>query len=74
MSEDRIQVVRSHLSAGRPGKALGALGDIVETTHDPLELRAIREIALEGLEQAGRFGKGPWKRVAGLAEKRLATA
>ena len=69
---DRIEVARDHLAAGNPGKALGVLGDIVETTHDPEQLNEIKLIALKGMEQAGRLGKGSWKRVVAIAEKRLA--
>jgi hypothetical protein len=68
---EKLQRARGELAAGKLSPAVGALGDVVHGTRDPELLRQARELAEQGLAQAGRFGKGPWKRVIAVADERL---
>ena len=48
------------------------LTDAAYATHDPDLERSIRELAMEGREHAGRFGKGRWEEIIRIAELRAA--
>ena len=43
-------------------------------THDPEIEREVRELAAQGLERAGRFGKGRWEEVIRIADLHPAKA
>ena len=58
---ESIEQARRELAAGHEKQAARLLTDAVYGTHDPELERRIRQLALEGREHAGRFGK----RVAG---------
>jgi hypothetical protein len=69
---ERIEQARSELAEGKLGKAVGSLGDVTAATRDPGLLAQMQAIAREGHEQAGRFGKGAWKRLLADIEKHIA--
>jgi hypothetical protein len=60
---EKLKQARANMDAGKPGGALGLLGDIATATRDPELLRQMHSMAENGLAQAGRFSKGPWKHV-----------
>lgn len=68
----RIERARAELAEARLGDALGTLDDVVRATSEPAQLEEMRVIALEGLERAGRFGKGGWKGLLKEIDKQIA--
>ncbi len=71
---DRIERARTEFANGKPGQALGTLGDIVGATKDPAQLAEMHALAQQGLEGAGRFGKGGWKNLLASIEKHQAAS
>ena len=69
---ERMVRARDAFAQGKPGAAVGLLGDVVAGTRDPELLAEVRGLAQEGLAQAGRFGKGSWQRLLADVEKQLA--
>jgi hypothetical protein len=69
---ERIERSRGELAEGKLGAAVGGLGDMVTATRDPELLGQMRELAQEGLERAGRFSKGVWRRLLADIEEQLA--
>ena len=67
-----IEEARRELEAGHDKQAARLLTDAAYETHDPELERKIRELALQGREKAGRFGKGRWDEVIRIAELRAA--
>jgi len=65
-----IEEARRELAAGRDKQAARLLTDAVYQTHDPELERKITEIALEGREKAGYFGKSRWDEIIRIAELR----
>ena len=59
---------REHLAAGNNKEASRLLTDAAYHTHDPEIERQVRELAAQGLERAGRFGKGRWEEIIRIAD------
>jgi hypothetical protein len=65
-----IEEARRELQSGHEKEAARLLTDAAYATHDPeLETR-IRELALQGRDSAGRFGKGRWEEIIRVADVR----
>ena len=58
-----VAKARERLASGDDKNAARLLSDAVYHSRDPEIERQVRELATEGLERAGRFGKGPWKEI-----------
>jgi hypothetical protein len=71
---ENIESARAQLAAGNVKRAAALLGDAVYATSDAALLKQIRELADQGLDRAGRFGKGSWRHIAEEAEVRLTRA
>ena len=67
-----IEEARREFAAGHEKEAARMLTDAAYATHDPELERKIRELAEEGREHAGRFGKGRWEEIIRVAELRAA--
>jgi hypothetical protein len=65
-----ITDARNHLAAGDNKEAARLLTDAAYHTHDPEIERQVRELAAQGLEGAGRFGKGRWQEIIRIADLR----
>lgn len=65
-----IEEARRELAAGHDKQAARLLTDAAYATHDPEVERQIRELAVQGRDQAGRFGKGRWDEIIRIAELR----
>lgn len=65
-----IEQARRELQAGHEKEAARLLTDAAYDTHDTVQERKIHELALEGRERAGRFGKGRWDEIMRIAELR----
>jgi hypothetical protein len=61
---------RDDLAAGDDKEAARLLTDAAYHTHDPEIERQVRELAAQGLERAGRFGKGRWEEIIRIAALR----
>jgi len=59
---------RDHLAAGDDKQAARILTDAAYHTHDPQLEQQVRELAAQGLERAGRFGKGRWEEIIRIAD------
>lgn len=72
-----VDEARRKLAEGHDKEAARLLTDAAYRTHDPELERAIRDLAVQGREKAGRFGRGRWDeiiRVAELRSKQVANA
>ncbi len=67
---ESISEARRELAAGHGKEAARLLTDAAYQTHDPEFEKQIRELALQGMETAGRFGKGRWEEIVRIAELR----
>jgi hypothetical protein len=65
-----IEEARRQLDAGHEKEAARLLTDAAYATHDAELERRIRELALQGRENAGRFGKSRWDEILRIAEIR----
>jgi hypothetical protein len=65
-----IEEARRELTAGHDKQAARLLTDAAYQTHDPDVEHAIRELALQGREKAGLFGKGRWDEIIRIADLR----
>jgi hypothetical protein len=65
---------RDNLAAGDNKTAARLLTDAAYHTHDPLIEQQVRELAAQGLERAGLFGKGRWQEIIRIAELRAQRA
>ncbi len=65
-----VTEARDHLAAGDQKEAARLLTDAVYHTHDPEIEQQVRDLAVQGLERAGRFGKGRWREIIRIAELR----
>jgi hypothetical protein len=65
-----LQDARQHLEAGDNKEAARLLTDAAYHTHDPEIERQVRELAAQGLDQAGRFSKGRWEEIIRIADLR----
>jgi hypothetical protein len=63
-----VAKARHELAAGDEKKAARLLTDAAYQTRDPEIERQVRELAAEGLEHAGRFGKGRWKEIIRIVD------
>jgi hypothetical protein len=63
-----VEQARECLATGRDKQAARLLTDAAYHTHDAMIEHEVRELALQGLEQAGRFGKGRWKEIIRIAD------
>ena len=61
---------RDRLAAGNDTEAARLLTDAAYHTHDPEIEQQVRELAMHGLERAGRFGKGRWEEIIRIADLR----
>lgn len=61
---------RDDLAAGDDKEAARLLTDAAYHTHDPEIEQQVRELAAQGLERAGRFGKGRWEEIIRIADLR----
>jgi hypothetical protein len=59
---------RDELATGDNKKAAQLLTDAAYLTRNPEIERQVRELAAQGLEGAGRFGKGPWKEIIRIVD------
>jgi hypothetical protein len=67
-----VNQARNELSAGNGKEAARLLTDAAYHTHNPEIERQVRELAAQGLEQAGPFGKGRWEEIIRIADLHLA--
>jgi hypothetical protein len=63
-----VAKARDDLAAGDDKEAARLLTDAAYHTHDPEIERQVRELAAQGLERAGRFGKGRWEEIIRIAD------
>ncbi len=59
---------RAELAAGKDRSAADLLTDAAYRTRDPEIERQVRELATQGLERSGRFGKGRWKEIIRIVD------
>jgi hypothetical protein len=69
-----VAQAREELAAGNDKDAARLLTDAAYHTHDPEIERQVRELAAQGLDRAGRFGKGRWEEIIRIAELHAARA
>ena len=69
-----VQDARQHLEAGDNKGAARLLTDAAYHTHDPEIERQVRELAAQGLEHAGLFGKGRWEEIIRIADLHASAA
>jgi hypothetical protein len=65
-----IDDARRELEAGHEKKAARLLTDAAYRTHDAELEHRIRQLALQGRDKAGRFGKGRWDEIIRVADMR----
>jgi hypothetical protein len=63
-----VAKARDELAAGHDRKAAELLTDAAYQTRDPEIERQVRDLAAQGLERAGRFGKGRWKEIVRIVD------
>jgi len=63
-----VAKAREELAAGDDKSAVRLLTDAAYQTRDPEIERQVRELAAQGLDQAGRFGKGRWKEIIRIVD------
>jgi len=63
-----VSQARGYLDAGEEKKAARLLTDAAYHTHDPNIEQQVRSLAQQGLERAGRFGKGRWEEIIRIAD------
>ena len=63
-----VSEARERFAAGKDKDAARLLTDAAYHTHDPAIERQVRELAAQGLERAGRFGKGRWEEIIRIAD------
>jgi hypothetical protein len=66
-----VMEARDQLAAGDDKQAARLLTDAAYHTHDPEMEQQVRELAAQGLERAGRFGKGRWTEIIRIADLRV---
>jgi hypothetical protein len=69
-----VAQARDEFAAGNDKQSARLLTDAAYHTHDPEIERQVRELAAQGLERAGRFGKGPWEEIIRIADLHSAKA
>jgi hypothetical protein len=63
-----VTKARDQLAAGEDKEAARLLTDAAYHTHDPEIEQQVRELAGQGLQRAGRFGKGRWEEIIRIAD------
>jgi hypothetical protein len=63
-----VAKARDELAAGDAKSAAGLLTDAAYETRDPEIERQVRELAAQGLERSGRFGKGRWNEIIRIVD------
>jgi hypothetical protein len=63
-----VSQARDELAAGKDKDAARHLTDAAYHTHNPEIETEVRALAAEGLERAGRFGKGRWEEIIRIAD------
>ncbi len=63
-----VNQAREGLAAGKDKEAARLLTDAAYHTHDPETEQEVRDLAAQGLERAGRFGKGRWQEIIRIAD------
>jgi hypothetical protein len=63
-----VTKARDQLATGDDKEAARLLTDAAYHTHDPQIEQQVRELAAEGRERAGRFGKGRWDEIIRIAD------
>jgi hypothetical protein len=63
-----VTQARDGLAAGKDKEAARLLTDAAYHTHDPEIERQVRELAAQGLDRTGRFGKGRWEEIIRIAD------
>ena len=69
-----VTEARDRLAAGDDKEAARLLTDAAYHTHDPAIEQQVRDLAAQGLERAGRFGKGRWTEIIRIADLRTQRA
>jgi hypothetical protein len=69
-----VAQAREEFVGGNDKQAARLLTDAAYHTHDPEVEREVRELAAQGLERAGRFGKGRWEEIIRIADLHAAKA
>jgi hypothetical protein len=69
-----VNQARNELAAGNDKEAARLLTDAAYHTHNPEIERQVRDLAAQGLERAGRFGKGRWEEIIRIADLHGASA
>jgi hypothetical protein len=67
-----VEQAQAELAAGNEKQAARLLTDAAYHTHDAEIERQVRDLAVQGLEQAGRFGKGRWEEIIRIADLHVA--
>jgi hypothetical protein len=65
-----IEEARRELEAGHDKQAARLLTDAAYATHDTELEEQIRQLAAQGRESAGMFGKGRWDEIIRVADVR----
>ena len=65
-----IEEARREVGAGHDKEAARLLTDAVYATHDAALEAEIMRLAEQGLQHAGRFGKGRWEEIIRIARLR----
>jgi hypothetical protein len=65
-----IEEARRELEAGHDKQAARLLTDAAYATHDTELEEQIRQLATQGRESAGMFGKGRWDEIIRVADVR----
>ena len=63
-----VEEGRRELAAGNDKQAARLLTDAAYHTHDPEIETQVRDLASQGMERAGRFGKGRWEEIIRIAD------
>jgi hypothetical protein len=66
--EALVTKARDHLAAGEDKHAARVLTDAAYHTHHPEIEEQVRALAAQGLERAGRFGRGRWEEIIRIAD------
>ena len=72
--QELVMKARDRLEAGDDKEAARLLTDAAYHTHSPEIEQQVRQLALQGLERAGRFSKGRWQEIIRIADLRVQRA
>jgi hypothetical protein len=71
--ESLVDEARRLMADGKSRRAADMLITAASGCQDPELAARIRDLGQDGLDRAGRFGKGPWKEVVRIAGARAGT-